>query len=162
MKYALIVINLTVFLFAVEGSECVRSTPTSTIKSNSPFKVTRLNGKVEIYKEQIEIDPNTKVIIENKGCESYWIEYRILFSNLDTNGNAYKRLIEVIKVISRFNKSSINLVKIANILNETAENEIYKDENIISENEFGESFTLSKKKKKDGTIQFILSAVIGL
>ncbi|WP_162882176.1 hypothetical protein [Leptospira mayottensis] len=137
MKYTLIVINLTILLSTVEASDCVRSTPISTMKSNSPYKVTELNKKTWIYKEQVEIDPNTKIIIENKGCESYWIEYRIFLSNLDNNVNAYERLIEVIKAISRFNNSSINLVKVISILKKTAEIKIYKGENKISENELG-------------------------
>ncbi|WP_061218206.1 hypothetical protein [Leptospira weilii] len=161
MKFVLIIMNLTALLFAVEASDCVRSKPISTMKFNSPFKITKLSGRMWIHKEQIELDPNTKVIIENKGCESYWIEYQILISNLDKDVGAYERLIEVIKTISKFNKSSINLVKVASILKETDENKIYKEENMISKNEFGEYFTLSKKK--DETVQIdTLSAVVGL
>ncbi|MBM9578642.1 hypothetical protein JWG45_15965 [Leptospira sp. 201903070] len=163
MKNTLLLINLSFHIFtAVDASECVRSKPISTIKSNSPFKVIKLSKEEWIYKEQIEIDSNTKVIIENKGCESYWIEYQILLSNLEAQVSAYNRLIEVIKIISKLNKSSINLIKVSTILRDTNETKIYKDENRISENEFGEYFTLTKKKYKDGSVQFTLSAEIGL
>ncbi|WP_249262209.1 hypothetical protein [Leptospira alexanderi] len=145
-------------------TDCVRSEPTSTIASNSPLKIKRLVSNIEswVYKEEIEVDPNTKLLIENKGCESYWIEYKItILKSKKDKKKTYRKLISILELVSRFNESGINLKKIISILKSTPESRIYNKEIYISDNEFGESFTLEKERDRD-KVKFILSANIGL
>ncbi|PTM37899.1 hypothetical protein CLV95_1435 [Leptospira borgpetersenii serovar Javanica] len=163
MKVLIILIVLLLFLsinpLSAEG--CVRSIPEATLRSDFPVKITSKYLKdQDTYQETFSFNKNQFVVIENKGCESYLIEYFFEFpSNIKIN--YYTEIINSLLFIQKFNESSVDLSKIAKMLKKSNERDIINKNIPISNNEFGEYFRLEKRMDKNKIIYSLLT-VIGL
>ncbi|XDD53002.1 hypothetical protein AB3N62_10960 [Leptospira sp. WS4.C2] len=143
------------------SEKCQRDIPEATLRSDFPLKITSKYSKSKnTFLETFTFNSQQMIVIENKGCESYWIEY---FFKFPINGkiNSYSEIIKSLSLINKYNESGINISMIIKILKNSEEKNIINKDIKISDNEFGEYFRLEKKTEKSKII-YSLSAIIGL
>jgi hypothetical protein len=130
---------------SIFSEECQRDIPEATLRSDFPLKITSKYSKNKnSFLESFTFNSQQMIIIENKGCESYWIEYFFKFP-INAKINAYTEIIKSLSLINKYNESSINISMILKKLKKSEEKNIINKDIKISNNEFGEYFRLEKK-----------------
>ncbi|MCG6162069.1 hypothetical protein [Leptospira bandrabouensis] len=162
MKYIIfLILSILSYLNILLAEECQRGEPVATLSSNFPIKIrTTFSNQKQIFTESFTFNNQQFIIIENKGCENYWIEYTFKFP-INNKIDYYLEIQKSLSIIEKHNESSINIAKILSILKKSNEKNIINKDISLSKNEFGEYFTLTKNKDKK-EIVYSISAVIGL